>query len=331
MHKIFFIILLSVFISPFVLNAQSRTYDPLVDLKSSNIPGADGLGKADFNEFIAGAFKFGVSIAIILAVIMVIWGGVEYMTSESPFMKGEGKTRIGAAIGGLVLALSTIVIFNTIDPKIALKDFTIKNLVSEIGVGIGEFDANIIKPPVLVKDPKTGEMGYDINGDGKPDYAADADKINAQISANSNATSVTASEIDNSVNVYRSNGDIIVTSNEPKVCTDGIGIPSFNDPDRQSQTKFFNGILDANKHHYAVVPEYSPIPKGTIVTWFNKTKNIKVRGFVGEWGPAGQFDEMSVKAASDLGVWRPGKGNSADEDNIIITFHTNLPPITTPF
>jgi len=108
-------------------------------------------------------------------------------------------------------------------------------------------------------------------------------------------------------------------------------MPSFNDPDRQSQTKFFNGILDANKHHYAVVPEYSPIPKGTIVTWFNKTKNIKVRGFVGEWGPAGQFDEMSVKAASDLGVWRPGKGNSADEDNIIITFHTNLPPITTPF
>jgi|GEM_PF-2441249 len=151
LFKKILILVISVFVltlatSNLEVNAQGtgRTYDPLVDLKSSNIPGADGLGKADFNEFIAGAFKFGVSIAIILAVIMVIWGGVEYMTSESPFMKGEGKTRIGAAIGGLVLALSTIVIFNTIDPKIALKDFTIKNLVSEIGVGIGEFDEGVV-------------------------------------------------------------------------------------------------------------------------------------------------------------------------------------------
>jgi hypothetical protein len=335
MYKTFFIILAIVIFSPLsFLNAQNtgETYKPLIELSpSSGLVGVEGLNSPDLNKFIAGAFQFGVSIAIILAVIMVIWGGVEYMTSESPFMKGEGKTRIGAAIGGLILALSTIVIFNTIDPNIALKDFKIKNLVSELGVKVGQFDDKVVKPPTLVTDPKTGEKGWDINGDGKPDYAENPEEINAQITANSTASSINATEAGNSLNVYRNNGDIIFESSSPDVCTDGVGKLAFPDPDYNRETKFFNGVLNANEHHYAVVPEYSPIPKGTLVTWINNTKNIRVRGFVGEWGPAGEHDEMSVKAASDLGIWRPGLGNNADEDRITIIFHTNLPPVTTPF
>lgn len=119
-------------------------YQPLVTLDGgADIPGVSELNTVgddgDLDGLFNGLFKLGVSIAIILAVVMVIWGGIEYMTSESPFGKGSGKERIGAAVGGLVLALSTIVIFNTIDPDIATTSINVKSINSEV---FGEINQN---------------------------------------------------------------------------------------------------------------------------------------------------------------------------------------------
>ena len=73
----------------------------------------DNLGK-----FLAQAFSFGLAIAAALAVIMVVWGGVEVMLSESMFKKEDGHKKIQDAIWGLVLALVSWLILYTINPEI---------------------------------------------------------------------------------------------------------------------------------------------------------------------------------------------------------------------
>lgn len=59
-------------------------------------------------------FTTSITLAIVLAVLMLIVGGIEYMGSESFFKKDEGKQRMMAALGGLLIALVSILILTTI-------------------------------------------------------------------------------------------------------------------------------------------------------------------------------------------------------------------------
>ncbi len=63
-------------------------------------------------------FYLGLLVAIVLAIVMIIRGGVEYMTIDAIYSKESGKNRIKAALGGLLLAFSTILILNTINPSL---------------------------------------------------------------------------------------------------------------------------------------------------------------------------------------------------------------------
>jgi hypothetical protein len=75
-------------------------------------------GGTDLAQFLAQAFQFGLAIAAALAVIMIVWGGVEVMLSESVFNKDNGKKKIKDAIYGLLLALVSWLILYTINPEI---------------------------------------------------------------------------------------------------------------------------------------------------------------------------------------------------------------------
>ena len=68
--------------------------------------------------FLSQAFQFGLAIAAALAVIMIVWGGVEIMLSESMFKKEDGRKKIQDAIWGLGLALVSWLILYTINPDI---------------------------------------------------------------------------------------------------------------------------------------------------------------------------------------------------------------------
>ena len=75
-------------------------------------------------------YKLGIAIAGILAVLYIVVGGFQYMLSESLFEKGAGKERIKAALGGLILALVSWIVLNTINPdlvkfNIRLPDFKV--------------------------------------------------------------------------------------------------------------------------------------------------------------------------------------------------------------
>lgn len=104
-------------ISPHALAQTSQTsFVPLAP-----IPGltqgvtADTAGLANFFN---NLYKYLVGLSAILAVIMIIWGGLEYSTQDSVSKKSDGKERIYQAIFGLVLVLSPVLVFSIINPSI---------------------------------------------------------------------------------------------------------------------------------------------------------------------------------------------------------------------
>jgi len=62
--------------------------------------------------------QFIIGLAGVLAVIMIVIGGFQYMLSDIPFSKKEAIGRIQGAIGGLILALGAALILQTLDPNI---------------------------------------------------------------------------------------------------------------------------------------------------------------------------------------------------------------------
>ncbi len=107
-----------------------------------NIPGAgqpascvtkDGtaIWCVEFSTFIAYAFKFMIALAVFLATVSIIYGGFEYMLSEVPFVKTEGKSRITKALYGLGAALISYLILQTIDPRLVQINTTLQPICNE--------------------------------------------------------------------------------------------------------------------------------------------------------------------------------------------------------
>ncbi|MBP9714999.1 MAG: L,D-transpeptidase [Candidatus Pacebacteria bacterium] len=59
-----------------------------------------------------------IGIAAVLAMVMIVMGGITYMTSELVSSKEAGKQQITHAILGLLLALGAWLILNTINPNL---------------------------------------------------------------------------------------------------------------------------------------------------------------------------------------------------------------------
>lgn len=124
--KIFLILavlILSVFIISPVL-AAAGDYTPLV-----KIPRIDP--NAGLLVYLNGVYKFVISVVGILAMAVLIYGGMLYITSAGNTARvGEAKESINAALAGLLLALISWVIFATINKDILV----LKN----VGVGLPE-------------------------------------------------------------------------------------------------------------------------------------------------------------------------------------------------
>ena len=104
-------------------------YIPLSTIPS--LTGAEIAANGDIGAYLQSLYTFGVSAAAGLAVIMVIWGGIEYITSASGEGKGGGKEKITSAILGLLLALGSYIILNTINPELLTLKFFVEELKVE--------------------------------------------------------------------------------------------------------------------------------------------------------------------------------------------------------
>lgn len=83
---------------------------------------ATGLG-----SYLNLMIKIFIGICAVLSVVMIVTGGIEYMTSELAHTKEAGKERIEHALLGLVIALGAYALLYTINPDLLKSDFNPPN------------------------------------------------------------------------------------------------------------------------------------------------------------------------------------------------------------
>jgi len=83
--------------------------------------------------FFNNLYKYLIGLAAALAVIMIIWGGLEISTQDSVSKKSDGKERIKQALFGLVLVLSPVLVFSIINPSILNLSLNLPELDTKSG------------------------------------------------------------------------------------------------------------------------------------------------------------------------------------------------------
>ena len=94
---------------------------PMPGLFGSTIDVRNGLG-----AYLDKLYTAGIAIATGLAVIMIVFGGIEYVGSGTIGGKSDGKQRIQDALIGLLLAFMSYLLLNTINPDLLKNDLVLE-------------------------------------------------------------------------------------------------------------------------------------------------------------------------------------------------------------
>lgn len=158
---------------------QSGGFVPLAPLPG--LTSGDGansiISSGSFGAFFNHLYDYLIGIAVIIAIIMVIWGGLQYSTQDSISKKGEGKERIQQAIFGLILVLSPALVFTIINP--AILNFSLSFTPIEQG-------APLATPPgsVGTVDPTTGCTSFGVAGVFQKAVCPTSEAVTAWVGAN---------------------------------------------------------------------------------------------------------------------------------------------------
>ncbi|MDO8260232.1 MAG: pilin [Candidatus Magasanikbacteria bacterium] len=145
----FFFIISGIFFFSHVINAAITYNTQTPDLGGATIS-FDGDTKP-LGEYIRKVYNYGVGITAILATVVLMIGGFQWIVAGGSGEKiGEAKAWITAALSGLVLALSSYMILNLVNSK--LVNFTVKTipLIEELNNGCCEVTEAGVKKAVNI-------------------------------------------------------------------------------------------------------------------------------------------------------------------------------------
>ncbi|MCF6277103.1 MAG: pilin [Candidatus Magasanikbacteria bacterium] len=109
---------------------------------------------ANIGDFLKYIYKYGVMVAGILATLMVIVAGFQWVASGGNAATiGSAKKRIFGAIIGLVLAVGSFTLLETINP--ALVELRLPNVWMINRIALGANYCSLIKTPVALALPKS--------------------------------------------------------------------------------------------------------------------------------------------------------------------------------
>jgi hypothetical protein len=95
---------------------------PLPCIEGNGIECEGGNGalqkEVDFKTYVQYTINLLIALSAVTAVVMIVWGGIEYMFNNSFTSKKSGLERAQNAIYGLLLVLSSYIILRTIDPRL---------------------------------------------------------------------------------------------------------------------------------------------------------------------------------------------------------------------
>lgn len=72
----------------------------------------------NFKTYVQYTINLLIGLSAVVAVVMIVWGGIEYMFTASFSGKKMGLEKVTHAIYGLVLVLTSYIILRTIDPRL---------------------------------------------------------------------------------------------------------------------------------------------------------------------------------------------------------------------
>lgn len=123
-----YLLLICFFISLFFLtpDTYAQSFKSLAGLDFLTTAPIEG----SLPGFLNTMYRIVVSVAAVLAVIAIFYAGFIYTTSTSSDGKSSAKRRIQAALGGLLLAVGSYIILNTINPQLVKINLGIENLDS---------------------------------------------------------------------------------------------------------------------------------------------------------------------------------------------------------
>ena len=134
LHKFISLFVCILFIFPTSTHAQVNFKPIVTDNPFIN-------NNADFGSlpnFLNTLYKLGISIAVVLAIVMIFYAGFTYTVSTSSDGKSASKRRIQAALGGLLLALSSFIILRTINSQLVFINLGIE------GVSKQDIEATVV-------------------------------------------------------------------------------------------------------------------------------------------------------------------------------------------
>lgn len=126
------------FIFPALISAQQTTVPLTPSYSGSSAPKAPASytplaplpgvsGAPDPGTYFNRMIQLAIGIAGILSVLMIVVGGAEYLGSEAFTSKEAGVKKMQAAVWGLLLAIASWVILNTINPELVRLNFGMIN------------------------------------------------------------------------------------------------------------------------------------------------------------------------------------------------------------
>lgn len=108
-------ILLRIFILffPFLILAKTE-YIPM----EKNLGIGTDLNANNLASFVGEIYNLGIAIAVVLAVLVIMYSGIQYMITDNAGKKGESLGKVQGALMGLGLALTSYLILKIINPEI---------------------------------------------------------------------------------------------------------------------------------------------------------------------------------------------------------------------
>ena len=119
---------------------------PCVEGNGSGCKTGTQVTTVDFKNYVQYMFNLVIALAAVAAVFMIVWGGFQYMTSESINKKGDGLKTVQNAVYGLLLVLSSFLILRTIDPRLVeIPTTLVKPLEIKVDTNLtGSFFNNVV-------------------------------------------------------------------------------------------------------------------------------------------------------------------------------------------
>jgi hypothetical protein len=127
-------------------------------------------------QYIGGLYKYAVAIAGVLAAVMLMIGGLQYLASAGNSERvSRGKEMITDSLLGLLLVLGTYILLNTINPNLVNYSALTVSYIEPIKFGFTDFSDEGVATSGSMRDP---------------DAPKETDpKIQAAVTANSTASS----------------------------------------------------------------------------------------------------------------------------------------------